>query len=94
MTTTSIAALATAVLGMAACGWAFFYGPRQNRMTACVLASIVACLALVFLSIGQGRLGALDVALVVGALGPMGTVLVAARGRGLGPAARRRHAAR
>lgn len=93
MTTTSIAALATAVVGLAACAGAFIYGPRQNRMTACVLAAIVVCLALVFLSIGQGRLAALDAALVIGALAPMGTVLVAARGRGLGTAGgRRRHA--
>ncbi|MCF2527817.1 monovalent cation/H+ antiporter complex subunit F [Yinghuangia soli] len=98
MTTTSLAALATAVVGLSACGWAFVHGQRQNRMLACVLASIIVCLALVFFSIGQGRLAALDAALVIGTLGPLVTVLVAVRGRGLGAAkqpvghGRRRHA--
>ncbi|NUU24968.1 MAG: hypothetical protein HOV68_26200 [Streptomycetaceae bacterium] len=84
MTTTSVAALITAVVGLSACAWAFVHGPRQNRMTACVLGSIVVCLSLVLFSIGQGRMAALDAALVIGTLGPLGTVLVAVRGRGLG----------
>lgn len=83
MNTTSVAALVTAVVGLSACAWTFVHGARQSRMTACVLASIVVCLSLVFLSIGQGRLAALDAALVIGTLGPMVTVLVAVRGRGL-----------
>lgn len=83
MDTTSVAALATAVVGLSACAWTFLHGPRQNRMTACVLASIVVCLALVFLSIGRGGLAALDTALVIGALGPLITIIVAVRGRGL-----------
>ncbi len=84
MNTTSVAALATAVVGLSACAWTFLHGPRQNRMTACVLASIVVCLALVFWSIGRGGLAALDAALVIGALGPLITIVVAVRGRGLG----------
>ncbi|HSA50252.1 MAG TPA: hypothetical protein VLH10_09095 [Yinghuangia sp.] len=84
MNTTSVAALGTAVVGLSACAWAFLHGPRQNRMTACVLASIVVCLALVFWSIGRGGLVALDAALVIGALGPLITIVVAVRGRGLG----------
>ncbi|MDI2126048.1 hypothetical protein [Yinghuangia seranimata] len=91
MNTTSIAALVTAVAGLSACAWAFLRGPRQDRMTSCVLAAIVVCLSLVLLSIGQGRLAALDAALVIGALGPLVTILVAVRGRGLGPG-RGRHA--
>lgn len=98
MNTTSLAALATAVVGLSACTWAFVHGQRQNRMTACVLASIIVCLSLVFFSIGQGRIAALDAALVIGTLGPLVTVLVAVRGRGLRTArqpavhSRRRHA--
>lgn len=86
MSTTSVAALVTAVVGLSACAWMFLQGRRENRMTACVLASIVVCLALVFFSIGHDRLAALEVALVIGTLGPMGTILVAVRGRGLGQA--------
>ncbi|WP_436774772.1 hypothetical protein [Yinghuangia sp. YIM S09857] len=82
MNTTSVAALVTAVVGLSACAWTFVHGARQSRMTVCVLASIVVCLSLVFLSIGQGRLAALDAALVIGTLGPLVTVIVAVRGRG------------
>lgn len=82
MNTTSVAALVTAVVGLSACAWTFVHGARQSRMTVCVLASIVVCLSLVLLSIGQGRLAALDAALVIGTLGPLVTIVVAVRGRG------------
>ncbi|MEU8132233.1 hypothetical protein [Streptodolium elevatio] len=97
MNTTSVAALVTAVVGLSACAWTFVHGARQSRMTVCVLASIVVCLSLVLLSIGQGRLAALDAALVIGALGPLVTIVVAVRGRGRnspvhGPGSRQRAA--
>jgi multisubunit Na+/H+ antiporter MnhF subunit len=83
MTTTAIAALVTLFVGLFGFLWLVTRGRRADRMTACVLMCVFGCLALVFFSIGQGGMDALDAALLVGILAPMGTLLVAARGRGL-----------
>ena len=83
MTTTAIAALVTLAVGALGCLWLLTRGRRADRMTACVLLCMFGCLALVFYSVGRGGLAALDAALIVGVLAPAGTLLVAARGRGL-----------
>ncbi|WP_406288048.1 hypothetical protein [Embleya sp. NBC_00896] len=95
MTTTAIAALVTLGVGLVGCLWLLTRGRRAERMTAIVLLCVFGCLALVFYSIGQGGMGALDAALLVGVTAPMGTLVVAARGRGLSRATgSRNHRAR
>lgn len=95
MTTTAIAALATLFVGLAGCLWLLTRARRAERMTAAVLMCMFASLALVFYSIGQGGMGALDAALLLGVAAPAGTLTVAARGRGLSrTAAGRDHRAR
>ncbi|MFF7248307.1 hypothetical protein ACFZBU_30850 [Embleya sp. NPDC008237] len=83
MTTTAIAALVTLCVGLVGCLWLLTRGRRAERMTAAVLMCMFAALALVFYSIGQGGMGALDAALMLGVAAPAGTLMVAARGRGL-----------
>ncbi|MFI6983217.1 hypothetical protein ACIBSV_32040 [Embleya sp. NPDC050154] len=87
MTTTAIAALVTLSVGALGCLWLLTRGRRAERMTAAVLMCMFASLALVFYSIGQGGMGALDAALLLGVAAPAGTLMVAARGRGPGRAA-------
>jgi multisubunit Na+/H+ antiporter MnhF subunit len=79
----TIAALGTVVVGLAGCGWVVTGGPRRDRVAALLTASLVVCLALTLLSAGHESLTALDLALLAGVAGPLGTVVVAARGRGL-----------
>lgn len=83
MNGSTIAALGTAVAGLGGCAWILTSGPRRDRVAVLVVASLVTCLSLVLLSAGRTSPAVLDLALLAGVAGPLGTVVVAVRGRGL-----------
>ena len=63
------------VLGLAPCTWAIFRGPASHRLAGASLASVLTTVLFLLLAQGFGRTSYTDLALVLGVLGPAGTLV-------------------